>query len=134
MGQVSMALQPPCSCFGSHRHCLYKHGTLFTSIFDSKVAVPKDYVAAEPSLRKKTQKLRGAAGPKRSRLLAERHKETEKKESKLQHMDMEGSGGSSSKSIAIQDLIIPEVTMPSSDDDDFIEVAPDALPPPYLWI
>ena len=96
--------------------------------------MPKDYLAAEPSLRKKTvtQKLRGAAGPKRARLLDERSKETEKKESKLQYMDMEGSGGSSSKSIAIQDIISPEVTMPSSSDEDFIEVAPDALPPPYL--
>ncbi len=124
----------PCSCPGSHRNCVCKHGTLYTSIADSKVHVPKDYVAAEPSLRKKTQKLRGADGPKRARLLAERRKETEKKESKLQCMDMEGSGGSSSKSIAIQDLIIPEVTMPSSDDEDFIEVATDALPPPYSWI
>ena len=46
-----------------------------------------------------------------------------KKESKLQYTDMEGSGGSSSKSIAIKQLVIPEVTMPSSDDDGFIEVA-----------
>jgi hypothetical protein len=49
-------------------------------------------------------------------------------------MDMEGSGGSSSKSIAIKQLVIPEVTMPSSEDEgeDFIEVAPRALPSPYL--
>jgi hypothetical protein len=75
------------------------------------VHVPKDYIAAELSLRKKTQKLRGAAGPKRTHLLAERRKETVKKQSKLQYMDMEGSGGSSSESIAIKDLIITEVTM-----------------------
>jgi hypothetical protein len=63
---------------------------LFTNIFNSKVAVPKvpakDYVAAGPSLHKKTQKLRGAAGPKSARLLAERRtrKDNEKKDSKLQ--------------------------------------------------
>ncbi len=65
---------------------------MFTSIFDSKVHVPKDYLAAEPSLRKKTQKLRGAAGPKRARLLAERWRETEKEESKLLYMDRKGAG------------------------------------------
>jgi hypothetical protein len=81
------------------------------------VAVPNDYVATEPSLRKKTHKLRGAAGPKRARPLAERRKETEKKESKLQYMDMEGSGESCSKSITIEELVILEVTMPSSEDE-----------------
>jgi hypothetical protein len=86
--------------------------------------VPKDYIAAEPSLCKKTQKLRGAAGPKRACLLAERRKETEEKESKLLYIDMDGSGGSSSKSIALNEFIMPEVTVPSSSDDDFIEVAP----------
>ncbi len=50
----------PCSCPGSHRDCVCKHGSLLTSIFDAEVHVPKDYIAAEPSLRKKTQKLRGA--------------------------------------------------------------------------
>ena len=77
----------------------------------------------------KTQKLRGpgAAGPKRARLLAERRKETEKKESKLQYMDMEGSGGGSSA--PVEELIIPEVTWPLSSDDDFIEVPPPPLPP-----
>jgi hypothetical protein len=85
----------------------------------------------EPSLRKKTQKLRGADGPKRARLLAERHKETEKKESKLQYMDMEGSGESNSKAIAMKVLVIPEVTLPFSEDEYFFEVTPVALPFPY---
>ncbi len=61
----------------------------------------KNYVAPEPGFRKKTQKLRVAAGPKRARLLAERRKDTEKQESKLQYM---GTPWSSAKSIAIEDL------------------------------
>ncbi len=81
------------------------------------MAVPKNDVAADPSLRKKTQKLRRADGPKRARLFAARRNETEKNESKLQYMDMEGSGGNSSKAIAIKESVIPEVTMPSSKDE-----------------
>ena len=38
----------PCSCPTCHKHCVCKHGTLFTSIFDSEVVVPKDNVADEP--------------------------------------------------------------------------------------
>jgi hypothetical protein len=51
-------------------------------------------------------------------------------------MDMEGSGGSSSKSIKIAELVIQEVTMSSSEDEDdnFIEVAPPALHSTYLYI
>jgi hypothetical protein len=72
----------------------------------ARATVPKDYFAAEPILCKKTQKLRGAAGPKRARLLAEQRKEAAKQESKLQYMEMEGSGStggiaSKSKPIAI---------------------------------
>jgi hypothetical protein len=81
----------PCSCPSSNRDCVCKHGTLFTSIFDSNVHVPKGYIAAEPSLRKKTQELRGAAGPKRARLLTERRKETEQ-ESKFLFNYVHGYG------------------------------------------
>jgi hypothetical protein len=68
--------------------------------------VPKNYVAAEPGLCKKTQKLRGAAGPQHARLLAERRKDTEKQESKPLYMEMKVGGNpwSSAKSNAIEDL------------------------------
>jgi hypothetical protein len=115
----------PCSCVTCHAHCVCKHGTLFTSIFDPEVAVPKEYVAAQPRLRKKTQKLRGTAGPKRARLIAERRRESEKTESKLQFLEMEGcgaAGGNSTKSKSIP-AVIPDVIFPSSEsDDDFMEV------------
>ena len=68
----------PCSCVTSHGHCACKHAALLTSVFDATIKVPKDYVAAEPSLRKKSQKLRDVADPKRARHLAERRKETAK--------------------------------------------------------
>jgi hypothetical protein len=86
---------------------------------------PKEYVAAQPRLRKKTQKLRGTAGPKRARLIAERRRESEKTESKFQFLEMEGcgaAGGSSTKSKSIP-AVIPDVIFPSSEsDDDFMEV------------
>jgi hypothetical protein len=54
----------PCSWSISHSRRLCRHGTPFTSIFDPKDTASKNYVAAETRLRKKTQKLRGAAEPK----------------------------------------------------------------------
>jgi hypothetical protein len=115
------------SCCTSHSHCVCKHSTLLTCIFDPEVVVPKDYVAAEQSrLRKKIQKLGGAAGPKCARLIAERRKDNEKKEMKLQYLEMEGI---STKSIAIADFVIADVVMRQlmplpSEDDDSIEVEP----------
>jgi hypothetical protein len=90
-----------------------------TFVVNTTIKVQKDYVAAEPSLCKKTKKLRStaatatAAGPKCARLLIELRKEAAKQESKLQYMGMEGtwscstresSTASKSKSIEIQEL------------------------------
>jgi hypothetical protein len=66
----------PCSFVTSHAHCGCKYAARLTSVFDASIAVPNDCVTAEPSLHKKIQKLSGAAGPKRARLIAERRKET----------------------------------------------------------
>ncbi len=70
-----------------------------TSVVNATNKVQKDYVAAEPSLSKKTKKLRGAAATataaeqKRARLLVGLRKEAMKQESKLQplYMEMEGT-------------------------------------------
>jgi hypothetical protein len=35
--------------------------------------------------------------------------------------------------MAIKDLVIPEVTMPSCEDEDFIEVAPFSIPSPHFF-
>ena len=81
-----------------------------TSVFNPDVAVKKENVAAEQSHCKKTQKLRGAARPKRASLIAEKRKESAKQDLKLQYMAMEVSGSTGgSKSIVIEDI--------DSDDD-----------------
>jgi hypothetical protein len=50
-----------------------QYGTLFASIFvlesNLDLQAPSDYVAAEPSLRKKSHKIKGTVGPKCQRLL-----------------------------------------------------------------
>jgi hypothetical protein len=83
----------PCSCTASHADCACKHGALLTAVFDPTIKVPKQFVASEPSLRKKCHRLKGTAGPKRKRLLAEMQKDKVKKASKIQFMHMEASSG-----------------------------------------
>ncbi len=70
-----------CSCPTSHMHCACKRGTKFTSLFDPKVSLPNEYVAAELGPRKKTKILKGTAGPNSASLITERKKENAKKES-----------------------------------------------------
>jgi hypothetical protein len=123
-----------CTCVNSHRHCVCKHAGLITSVFDPAVKVPKDYVAAEPGLRKKTRALKGAAGPRRTRLLAEIKAAKTKSASKIPFMLMESSTGvaaegqlaltapaeavpSPDKIPSPDNLVIPDVVLPSSDED-----------------
>ena len=85
--------------------------------------MPKDFIAFKQRLRKKRHWIKGTAGPKRRRLLAELEKDTKKKESNSQFLEIEGSG--SGPSLAGQsslqplpkslpsDVVILEVTMPS---------------------
>ncbi len=100
-----------------------------------KVPVPKEFVASEPGLRKKCHRLKGTAGPKRMRLLAELRKDKVKKASKIQFMHMEASSGAAaggqqeppSESVKqqsasalpqeIPEVVIPDVVLPSSDDN-----------------
>jgi hypothetical protein len=102
--------------------------------------VSKEFVASEPALRKKCHRLKGTAGAKRRRLLAEMQKDKAKKASKIQFMHMEASSGAApggqqktpSKSVAepsaplaepsaqtedVRGVVIPDVVYPSSDDD-----------------
>ena len=97
--------------------------------------VPKDYVAAEPGLRKKTKVLKGAAGPRRARLLTEIKADKAKSASKIPFMSMQSSTGvaaegqlaltapaqavpSPDKAVPSPDkIVIPEVVLPTSDED-----------------
>ncbi len=44
---------------------------LFTPLFDEKLRDAEEYIAAKVGLRKKCQSLKGAAGTRRKRLIAE---------------------------------------------------------------
>ena len=84
-----------CSCEGSHADAVCEHASLVTAVFDPEIEVPEAFVASEPGLRKKCHRLKGTAGPKRMRLMAEIAKGKKKAASKMGLMDMEESGPSS---------------------------------------
>ena len=77
-----------CTCLDDYKNCVCCHGTLLASLWDDKLRVPDDYVAAEPSSRKKARMIKGTAGPWRARLLSEIAAEKGKTESKIRFMDM----------------------------------------------
>ena len=106
----------PCSCPMSHAHCECKAAGLVAALSDPEIKVPYEFV--EPSNRKKCKRMKGTAGPKRIRILAEQSQEKQSSQSKIPFMEMEGSG---SKSIQA-DVVIPEVEMSTSSDNNFMEV------------
>ena len=121
-GKVPLA----CSCEGSHADAICEHAALFTAVFDPEIEVPEEYVAAEPALRKKCHRLKGTAGPKRMRLMAEIAKGKKKATSKMGLMDMEGSGPSSAVKAQLPPavssspppkLVIPDIEFPDSETD-----------------
>ena len=57
------------------------------SVFSRKYKVPGKLIAATPALRKKTNKVRGLAGVRRKRALAEIRQQKAKSASKLTYMD-----------------------------------------------
>jgi hypothetical protein len=59
---------------------------LFTALFDEKLRVPEEYIAATVGLRKKCRSLKGAAGTKRKRLIAEYAAAKKKVKSKINFM------------------------------------------------
>ena len=85
---------------------------------DSAIKVPSDFVAAEPADRKKCKRMKGTAVPKRMRILVELSQNKQRSQSKIPFLNMAGSG---SKSIP-PDVVFPEVEMPTSSDDDFMEM------------
>ncbi len=99
-------------------------------MFDPEIEVPVEYVASEPGLRKKCHKLKGTAGPKCMRLMAEIAKGKKKAASKMGAMDMEGSGPSSAVKEALTSpvqpaaitsappkYVLPQIVFPDSDSD-----------------
>jgi hypothetical protein len=92
-------------------------GVLFTSLFNEKLRVPEEYIAATVGLWKKFQSLRGAAGNRCQRLIAEHAAAKKKVESKIRFMKVpEGpkvprnSSGSKSKGFVIPDADLPSTS------------------------
>ncbi len=106
-----------CTCRECFKNCVCAHGVLFTSLFDEKLRVPEEYIAATVGLRKKCRSLKGAAGTKRKHLIAEYAAAKKKVESKIKFMKVpEGpkvqrdSSGSKSKGFVIPDADLPSTS------------------------
>ena len=77
-----------CTCLKGYTDCACSHSALLASIFDASIRVPDEYIASQPSARKKAKLIKGTAGPRRARLLKEIEAERGKTESKIKYMDM----------------------------------------------
>jgi hypothetical protein len=77
-----------CTCLKDYKDCICPHGSLIASIWDASIRVPDEYIAAEPSARKKAKMIKGTAGPRRARLLKEIEADKGKTKSKIKYMDM----------------------------------------------
>ena len=80
-------IEASCSCRWCCKWTVCEHTTLFVSVFSSKYSVPGNLIAATPALRKKTNSIRGLAGVRRKRALAELRQQKAKSASKLTYMD-----------------------------------------------
>ncbi len=78
----------------STMHYVCKHAGLISSVFNPAIKVQKDYVAAaEPGLRKKCKLVKGTAGPRRARIMAEIKEAKAKSASKIPFMSMQSCSG-----------------------------------------
>ncbi len=106
-----------CTCCECLKNCVCAHGVIFTSLFEEKLRVPEEYIAVTVGLRKKCRSLKGAAGTKHKRLIAEYAAAKKKVESKIKFMQVpEGpkvqhdSSGSKSKGFVIPDADLPSTS------------------------
>ena len=72
-----------CVCLRCQKWTVCEHSALLASLFRADVEVPHNLVAETPALRKKCNKLRGTAGPRRARILKAIAKEKKTSTSKL---------------------------------------------------
>jgi hypothetical protein len=82
----------------------------------------------------KCHRLKGTAGPTCMNFFTELKKDKAKKASKIQFLEMEGSGGlpggvrqQPGQPSVPPEVVIPEVALPSSDEGDFTEVL-------HIWL
>jgi hypothetical protein len=99
---------------------------LFASLFNQAIQVPVDFIAATVSGRKRCKTIKGTAGWKRMRIIAENKCNEKKIDSKVGYF----MGTKPCESYAREpEPVIPEPVLPSSlnNDDDEIQVTPGGI-------
>ena len=104
-----VAIPFSCSFAFCFPNCVCQDTMLFASLFNPKVRVPESWVTATVSLRHAQKPIRGTAGCKRRRLIAERACNEKTISSKVKFLKDAASDG----------RLMPEPFVPSSSDDDF---------------
>jgi hypothetical protein len=104
----------PAACTCNSTYCLCHHVLLTCAAFDETVQVPTNWVAETPELRKKTNRLRGTAGPRRASMIVAIAKDKAKSVSKLTFMDPPIGPEPQPRPGAANLVIPPPVSPPSS--------------------
>ena len=76
-----------CTCKWCCKWTVCEHSSLVASVFSPKYNVPVKLIAETPPLRKKTNSVRGIAGPRRKRAMMEIRRQKAKTMRKLAYMD-----------------------------------------------
>ncbi len=109
-----------CTCSECFKNCVCAHCMLINSLCNEKLRVQVEYIAATVGLWKKCRSLKGAAGTKRKRLIAEYAAAKKKVESKIKFMKVPKGPKvphdlSDSKP---KGFVIPDADLPSTSADE----------------
>ncbi len=110
-----------CSCKTNFAHCVCGDTLLFVSLFKSTVHVPKGYVGATVSERKRCKKIGGLAGRRKRRVLDERQDDEKVIHSKallLAETPPPAADAGPSPRDKAAAFIVPEAVLPTDDDED----------------
>ena len=91
-GKKKKKKKPPqiaasCTCKWCCKWTVCEHSTLVASVFSDKYSVPVKRIAETPALRKKTNSVRGLAGPRRRKAILEIQRQKAKTTRKLAYLD-----------------------------------------------
>ena len=123
-------IEAGCTCRWCCKWTICEHTALVSYAFSAKYRVPGNLIAATPALRKKTSKVKGLAGGRRKRALAEISKQKAKSASKLTYMDRPEPrcpmvrAPAAEPAQAVKEFVIPSPNVPASDDEVLID---------FLW-
>jgi hypothetical protein len=106
-------------CFAN---CGCQDWLLFVTLFKQAVHVPHAWIGATPSLRKRCRSIKGSAGRKRLRLIAERQCDEKVIDSKVMYLQGSRQSPASPPEISIPSPVLPTSSSSESEDDDFVNV------------